>query len=70
MNKKKEYKSALRNQLTAIKGMSKEDFPESGIITFKYNLSSGEAVSYIEDEKEGVQAFAKDVTGSSGRPFP
>lgn len=48
MSKKREYKNALRNHLDDVKEMS--GFPESGVITTQYTISSGEFHSVINDE--------------------
>jgi hypothetical protein len=68
MEQKKAYKAALRLQIDTIKAIDGSDFPTEGVITFAYNLETGESVSIIND---GISTKDDGGTGGgSGRPFP
>jgi hypothetical protein len=64
---KRGYKNALRNQLDDIKDVAGEDFPETGIITFSYNIETGESVSTISG---GISTQDDNGDGGTGGKFP
>lgn len=63
---KKGYKNALRIQLSKIKCVDSVDFPEEGIITFSYNIETGEIASTINP----LNSQSAPGDGGTGGEFP